>query len=108
MKNKKRDMFSELMSGVGEMSLQRQKKITLKTSKVDALVLPKLTPAKLKSIREKLNISSAIFAQRLLVSPRTLEGWEQGRHKIPPQAAALILLLERYPDTLDRLKKIAA
>jgi putative transcriptional regulator len=108
MKNKKRDMFSELMAGVGEMGLNRQKKITLRTTKLEPMVLPKLNASKMKAIRERLNISSAVFAQLLLVSPRTLEGWEHGRYKIPPQAVALILMFEKYPDTLERLRNLAA
>ena len=39
---------------------------------------------------------------------RTLEKWEQGRAKPNPQAAALVLLVCRYPDTLERLEKLAA
>ena len=34
--------------------------------------------------------------------------WEQGRAKPNPQAAALVLLVRRYPDTLERLEKVAA
>ncbi len=36
------------------------------------------------------------------------EVWEQGRAKPNPQAAALVLLVRRYPDTLERLEKVAA
>jgi len=34
--------------------------------------------------------------------------WKQGRAKPNPQAAALVLLVRRYPDTLERLEKLAA
>jgi putative transcriptional regulator len=40
------------------------------------------------------------------VSLRTLEKWEQGRAKPNDQAAALILLVRKYPDTLGRLKTL--
>ena len=39
---------------------------------------------------------------------KDLEKWEQGRAKPNPQAAALVLLVRRYPDTLERLEKLAA
>jgi putative transcriptional regulator len=42
------------------------------------------------------------------INERTLEKWEQGRAKPNPQAAALVLLVRRYPDTLERLEKVAA
>jgi putative transcriptional regulator len=36
-----------------------------------------------------------------------LEKWEQGRAKPNPQAAALVLLVREYPDTLARLDALA-
>jgi putative transcriptional regulator len=38
---------------------------------------------------------------------RTLEKWEQGRAKPNAQAAVLILLVRHFPDTLERLRRIA-
>jgi putative transcriptional regulator len=52
-------------------------------------------------------MSRQAFAFRLGVNPRTLERWEQGRSKPNDQAAALILLVSNYPDTLDRLEALA-
>jgi putative transcriptional regulator len=52
--------------------------------------------------------SRAVFACRLRIHQRTLEKWEQGRAKPNPQAAALVLLVRRYPDTLARLDEVAA
>jgi hypothetical protein len=37
---------------------------------------------------------------------RTLERWEQGRSKPNEQAAALIWLVLKYPDTFDRLESL--
>jgi len=44
----------------------------------------------------------------LRIKERTLEKWEQARAKPNPQAAALVLPMRRYPDTLERLEKVAA
>jgi len=44
----------------------------------------------------------------LWINERTMEKWEQGRAKPNPQAAALVLLMRRYLDTLERLEKLAA
>ena len=52
--------------------------------------------------------SRAVFARELRINERTLEKWEQGRAKPNPQAAALVLLVRKYPDTLDRLDQLAA
>jgi len=46
--------------------------------------------------------------RRVLVcgNVRTLENWEQGRAKPNAQAALLIRLVQRYPDTVRRLAQI--
>jgi putative transcriptional regulator len=44
----------------------------------------------------------------LRINERTLEKWEQGWAKPNPQAAALVLLVRRYPDTLERLDRISS
>jgi len=58
--------------------------------------------------REKLNLSRPVFAHELHVSPRTLEKWEQGLTKPNDQAATLIMMVRKFPDTLQRLKQLAA
>jgi putative transcriptional regulator len=44
-----------------------------------------------------------VFAAYLRTRVRTLENWEQGRAKPNAQAALLIRLVQRYPDTVERL-----
>src|SRR5260370_8473876 len=56
----------------------------------------------------RMRCSRAVFARKLRINVRTLEKWEQGRAKPNPQAAALVLLVSKYPDTLERLEKVAA
>jgi transcriptional regulator with XRE-family HTH domain len=51
---------------------------------------------------DALKMSRQVFAFKLGVNPRTLERWEQGRSKPTEQAAALIWLVRKYPDTLKR------
>ncbi len=55
-----------------------------------------------------MRCSRAVFARKLRIHARTLEKWEQERAKPNPQAAALVLLARKYPDTLERLEKVAA
>ncbi len=58
----------------------------------------------IRDTRERLQVSQAVFARQLRVSLRTLENWEQGRAApTNTQAAALILMVHKYPDTLKRL-----
>src|SRR5258706_14384583 len=104
----KRDIFGELMEGVAAMKGHGEGKITLRTHKVKASPLPKVDSKLILDTRKKLRCSRAVFARRLRINERTLEKWEQGRAKPNPQAAALVMLVRRYPDTLERLEKVAA
>lgn len=105
---KKRNLFEELTQGIEEINQFRTGKITLKTYRGEKTPKVEVTPELIKETRERLNLSRAVFAHELHVSPRTLEKWEQGRAKPNDQAATLILLVRKYPDTLERLKKLAA
>ena len=55
------------------------------------------------ALHERLNGSRAVLAARLRTNLRTLENWEQGRAKPNAQAALLIRLAARYPETMERL-----
>jgi putative transcriptional regulator len=103
----KRDIFGELMEGVAAMKSHREGKLTLRNFKVEPAPLPKVDAKLLRDTRRKLHCSRAVFAQQLRINLRTLEKWEQGRAKLNPQAAALVLLVRRFPDTLERLEQIA-
>jgi len=103
----KRKIFAELMEGVAAMGAQRQGKLTLRNYKVKAARLPRVNAKTIRDTRERLNVSRPVFARKLHINERTLEKWEQGRAKPNPQAATLLLLVRRYPDTLDRLENIA-
>jgi DNA-binding transcriptional regulator YiaG len=61
----------------------------------------------IRDTREKLGLSRAVFARKLRINVRTLEKWEQGDARANAQAATLILLVRRFPDTLERLERIA-
>jgi len=103
----KRDVFAELMNGVEAMKNLREGKITLRSYKIDVAPLPKVDSRLLRDTRKKLRCSRAVFARKLRINERTLEKWEQGRAKPNPQAAALVLLVRKYPDTLARLDALA-
>ena len=103
----KRKIFDEMMEGIAAMKNHREGKITLRSYKVEAAPLPKVDSKLIRDTRRKLRCSRAVFARKLRINERTLEKWEQGRAKPNPQAAALVLLVRNYPDTLDRLDKVA-
>lgn len=102
----KRDLFAELSEGMAALAEARQGKRTLRTHAVEYKPAPAVTPKELIRVREHLKISRALFAVYLRTNVRTLENWEQGRAKPNAQAALLINLVKRYPDTVERLATI--
>jgi putative transcriptional regulator len=102
----KRDLFAELSEGLQALAEERQGKRTLRKSVVEAKGAPTIRPKELVRLREELNLSRALFAVYLRTNVRTLENWEQGRAKPNAQAALLIRLVERYPDTVERLAAV--
>ena len=106
MRRKRRNLLGELVEGVAAMRAHREGKLTLRTHEFTAPPLPRVTAALVRDTRERLKMSQGVFARKLRINPRTLERWEQGRSKPNEQAAALILLVRRFPDTLDRLDAI--
>jgi putative transcriptional regulator len=103
----KRKLFSEVMEGVEAMKKHRQGKITLRSYKVEPAALPAVDSKFIRETRKRMRCSRAVFARKLRINLRTLEKWEQGRAKPNPQAAALVLLVRKYPDTLERLERVA-
>ena len=104
----KRKIFGELMEGIAAMKSHRAGKLTLRNYKVETAPLPKVDSKLIRDTRRRLHCSRAVFARKLRINERTLEKWEQGRAKPNPQAAALVLLVRKYPDTLERLERVAA
>ncbi len=103
---KKRDLFAELSEGLDALAEQRAGKRTLRTHTVKAKPAPRISARELAKLRRDLNLSRGLFAGYLRTNVRTLENWEQGRAKPNAQAALLIRLVQRFPDTVNRLAEI--
>jgi len=102
---KKRKLFDELMEGFDALADQRAGKRTLRTHAVKSKP-PEISAGELTKVRENMRLSRSLFARYLRTNLRTLENWEQGRAKPNAQAALLIRLVQRYPDTVKRLAEI--
>ena len=100
---KKRNLFAELKEGVDALAEWREGKRTLRTHTVEFKPAPELTPRAVIDVRRRLKISRGVFAACLRTNVRTLENWEQGRARPNAQAALLISMVKRFPDTVERL-----
>lgn len=102
----KRDLFAEMIEGMDALADARRGKRTLRTHAIEYKPAPTVTPQQVMRVRKNLKLSRALFAVYLRTNVRTLENWEQGRAKPNAQAALLINLVKRYPDTVQRLASI--
>lgn len=101
-----RSLFAEIVEGFDALAEARTGQRTLRTHRIEPKPAPELSPGELVRLRERLKLSRALFAVVLRTNVRTLENWEQGRARPNAQAALLIRLVERYPDTVERLATV--
>ncbi|PKO92379.1 MAG: transcriptional regulator [Betaproteobacteria bacterium HGW-Betaproteobacteria-10] len=105
---KKRNLFAEISEGFEALAEERTGKRTLRTVEVETKPVVEVSASELVALRESLHLSRSVLACYLRTNPRTLENWEQGRAKPNAQAALLIRMVEKYPDTVERLATLEA
>lgn len=86
-----RDLGAELIQSVREMKAG-------KVGRVRYVKVPEIVEA-----RNRAGLSRQQFAEVLGVSPRTLEGWEQGRRKPTGAARSLLTIAKRRPEVLREI-----
>lgn len=101
-----RDIFSELMTGMQELKDHQEGEITLKSHKVTKRAPVTIAPQELRDVREKLNLSQAVFAHYLHTGETTYQNWEQGRARPNAQAVLFIRMVQQNPETLKALAKL--
>lgn len=101
-----RNIFNELVEGLETLRQYQEGKITLKTTIVEKPDPVVITPDEIRAIRLQLNLSQAVFAQKLRMSVRTYQGWEQGKTKPNPQAALLLKMVAQSPQTFHNIAAI--
>ena len=58
------------------------------------------------AIRKKLNLSRSSFANCFGFSARTVQHWEQGDRRPQGAARILLVLLQREPETIERILRL--
>jgi putative transcriptional regulator len=59
------------------------------------------TSEKISTLRKQMNLSQAVFAEILNVSPSSIKQWEQGKRTPSGSTQVLLELLEKTPHLLD-------
>jgi putative transcriptional regulator len=63
--------------------------------------IKKISPKKIKLIREKVQLSQSVFARLLNVSAASIKQWEQGTRNPTGATKVLLDLLDKEPHLLD-------
>ncbi len=79
-------------------ALTGRKKVTLRTFHVSAQ--PELQPKDIAAIRDKLNVSQAVFAAYLGVRPASVMSWEYGTRRPSGAARKLLFIARKNPKIL--------
>lgn len=66
----------------------------------EATRVTKVTLLPASEVRAKVGLSQGAFAKLLVVSMRTLQEWEQSRHKPSGAAQTLLRIAQRHPEVL--------
>jgi putative transcriptional regulator len=94
----RKDREERLLESFRQALEHAEGKRNLKTT-----VLIKLEPMSKEEIialRNKMNCSQAVFANRLNVSPKTVQAWEQGRDTPKGAALRLLSIAKEQPEIL--------
>ena len=65
-------------------------------------------PVDARAIRARSGLSQSEFARRYGFSVRTLQDWELGRTRPPSAVRAYLMVIERFPEAVERALKGAA
>ena len=103
---KKRNLYNEINAGFNHLEKARLGKATLHSVQFEVKPAVTINAKEVTAIRQRGNLSRAVFANYLRTKVRTLENWEQGRAKPNAQAALLIHLVDRFPDTVKKIASV--
>jgi putative transcriptional regulator len=98
-KNRKKKKNKDEQRTVSSASEKSTIKLDLRSVELPAR--PKaMKPADIRSVRESLNASQALFARLLNVSSNAVESWEQGIREPRQATLKLLHIARRNPDVL--------
>ncbi len=102
MKKKAADMsvFDMVVAGLEDsLAFSEGKKKSLITTHMPAPP-PPMNARKVTELRKRLNMSQGLFAAALNVSPKTVQGWEQGLRTPSNASLRLLQIVESQPNAI--------
>ena len=101
-KKRRKPLFERVKQGLGEGIAWSKGELTLRTVEVPEEP-PDVDARTLTALRERIDMSQAVFAKVLNVSPKTIQSWEQGTRKPSQASLRLIQVFSQRPELLCEL-----
>jgi putative transcriptional regulator len=94
-----------LVAGVTAMAdhVRGERKLTLRRQTLASTPVKPLQAQEIAEIRQRLNVSQAVFASLLNVSRVTAISWEKGRRRPSGAALRLLDLVRRRPEVFQEV-----
>ena len=92
--------FEELKQSLEEsLAYEQGKKSPVRVTELPSPPKP-LTPAQIRAIRQSFNVSQAVFARLINVSPNAVESWEQGVRRPREATLKLLTIAHQHPEVI--------
>jgi len=99
-KKRKIKIFEDLHQSLQDaLAYERGEKGSLRVTELPEPPKP-LTPAQIRAIRRSFNVSQAVFARIINVSPNAVESWEQGVRRPREATLKLLTIADQHPEVL--------
>src|SRR5579859_6977190 len=99
-KKKQVKVFSDLKQSLREaLAYEQGRKGGLRVTELPPPPKP-LSPRQIRAIRQSFNVSQAVFARIINVSPNTVESWEQGARRPREASLKLLTIAHLHPEVL--------
>ena len=97
---KKVKIFEGLKQSLDDaLAYEQGKKPPLRVTELPSPPKP-LSPAQIRAIRKSFNVSQAVFARIINVSPNAVESWEQGIRRPREATLKLLTIAHQHPEVL--------
>ena len=96
-------LFEILKTGLEEGIAHERDERNLRVTELCIEDPPAYSGEQVQAVRRRLKLSQALLANVLAVSVRTVQAWEQDRHIMLLQAARLLQIVKRVPETVMAL-----
>jgi DNA-binding transcriptional regulator YiaG len=95
-------VFEQVKQGLEQSIAHSRGQLTLRTTRRPPPP-PPLSARRVTKLRKKLGMSQAVFAAMLNVSPKLVQGWEQGLRKPDRAALRLLQIVGQHPKLMGEM-----